>query len=395
MQEKHALLSASAASRWINCPPSARLCEKIPEDPSTYAQEGTLAHSMCEIKLNAFVTPTPKRTVTSRLNKLKKNELYASEMDGHTDTYVDYVKKIALSFPTKATVTVETKVDYSNYAPEGFGTADCLIIHGADLYVIDFKYGQGVPVSAEENPQMKLYALGALNLYGMFYPIKNIHFTIVQPRLNNISEWDTTIEALKAWGESIKPIAQLAYDGKGEYSSGEHCRFCKIKATCRKRAENNLELAKHQFAKPIQLAKKDEPKLTDSEVGSILQTAKDLKKWVEDLEKYALKSILEGKPIDGWKAVEGRGSRNWNADTDVITQRLSSLGYPQELAFERKVLSVAQLEKVVKKNDFENMADLVEKTKGKPTLAPITDKRPDFTQGTTAEQDFRTIKENA
>lgn len=395
MPEKHALLSASAASRWINCPPSARLCEKIPEDPSTYAQEGTLAHSMCEIKLNAFVTPTPKRTVTSRLNKLKKNVLYAAEMDGHTDTYVDYVKKIALSFPTKATVTVETKVDYSNYAPEGFGTADCLIIHGADLYVIDFKYGPGVPVSAEENPQMKLYALGALNLYGMFYPIKNIHFTIVQPRLNNISEWDTTIEALKAWGESIKPIAQLAYDGKGEYSSGEHCRFCKIKAACRKRAENNLDLAKHQFAKPIQLAKKDEPKLTDSEVGSILQTAKDLKKWVEDLEKYALKSILEGKPIDGWKAVEGRGSRNWNADTDVITQRLSSLGYPQELAFERKVLSVAQLEKVVKKNDFENMADLVEKTKGKPTLAPIMDKRPDFTQGTTAEQDFKTVKENA
>lgn len=395
MPEKHALLSASAASRWINCPPSARLCEQIPEESSVYAQEGTLAHSICEIKLNAFVAPISKRSVTLKLNKLKKNELYTPEMDGYTDTYIDYVKKIALSFPTKASVSVETKVDYSNYAPEGFGTADCLIVHGADLYVIDFKYGRGVLVSAKGNPQMKLYALGALNLYGMFYPIKNIHFTIIQPRLNNISEWETTIDTLKAWGDSIKPIAQLAYEGKGEYTSGEHCRFCKIKATCRKRAEANLELAKHQFAKPIQLAKNDEPKLTDSEVGYILQTAKDLKKWVEDLEKYSLKSILEGKQIDGWKAVEGRGSRNWNADSDVIAQRLDALGYPQELAFERKVLSVAQLEKVVKKNDFENMADLVEKTKGKPTLVPITDKRAGFTQGTTAEQDFKTVEENA
>lgn len=389
MPEKHALLSASSASRWINCPPSARLCEAIPEKTSKYAEEGTLAHSMCEVKLNAFVVPSSKRSVTTKLNKIKKNELYSPEMDGHTDAYADYVKKIALSFPAKATVAVEKQVDYSNYAPEGFGTADCIIVYGEDLYVIDFKYGQGVPVSAENNPQMKLYALGALNLYSMFYPIKTIHFTIVQPRLSNLSEWSMPIEALRDWGEYIKATAQLAFNGEGEYSSGEHCRFCKVKATCRKRAEDNLELAKHQFAKPIPLAKKDEPTITDSEVGSILQTAKDLKKWVEDLEKYALKVILDGKQIDGWKAVEGRGSRNWNADTDVIIQRLSSLGYPQEMAFERKILSVAQLEKVVKKTDFENMADLIEKAQGKPTLAPITDKRSAFKQGTTAVEDFK------
>lgn len=389
MPEKHALLSASSASRWLNCPPSARLCEALPEEPSKYAEEGTLAHSMCEVKLSPFIAPVAKRTVTARLNKIKKNELYSPEMDGHTDTYVDYVKKIALSFPAKATIAVEKQVDYSNYAPEGFGTADCIIVYGEDLYIIDFKYGQGVSVSAEDNPQMKLYALGALNLYSMFYPIKTIHFTIVQPRLNNLSEWTISIETLRDWGKHIKSIAQLAFNGEGEYSPGEHCRFCKIKATCRKRAENNIELAKHQFVKPTLLAKKNEPKLTDSEVGSILQTAKDLKKWVEDLEKYALKAILEGKPIDGWKTVEGRGSRNWNADTDVITQRLSALGYPQELAFERKVLSVAQLEKVMKKTDFENMADLVEKSQGKPTLAPITDKRSVFKQGTAAVEDFK------
>lgn len=389
MPKEHALLSASSASRWINCPPSARLCEAIPEEHSKYAEEGTLAHSMCEVKLNAFVVPSSKRSVTTKLNKIKKNELYSPEMDGHTDIYVDYVKKVALSFPTKATVAVEKQVDYSNYAPEGFGTADCIIVYGEDLYVIDFKYGQGVPVSAENNPQMKLYALGALNLYSMFYPIRTIYFSIVQPRLNNLSEWSMPIEALRDWGKYIKPTAQLAFKGEGEYSSGEHCRFCKIKATCRKRAENNLELVKHQFAKPVPLAKKDEPTITDSEVGSILQTAKDLKKWVEDLEKYALKAILEGKQVDGWKAVEGRGSRNWNADTDVITQRLSALGYPAEMAFERKILSVAQLEKAIKKNDFENISDLVEKTQGKPTLAPITDKRSAFVQGTTAIEDFK------
>lgn len=389
MPEKHALLSASSASRWINCPPSARLCEAIPEEPSKYAEEGTLAHQMCEVKLNAFVVPSSKRSITTKLNKIKKNEMYSPEMDGHTDTYVDYVKKIALSFPVKATVAVEKQVDYSNYAPEGFGTADCIIVYGEDLYVIDFKYGQGVPVSAENNPQLKLYALGALNIYSMFYPIETVHFAIVQPRLNNLSEWSMPIEALRDWGKHIKPTAQLAFKGEGEYSSGEHCRFCKIKATCRKRAENNLELVKHQFAKPVPLAKKDEPTITDSEVGSILQTAKDLKKWVEDLEKYALKAILEGKQVDGWKAVEGRGSRNWNADTDVITQRLSALGYPAEMAFERKILSVAQLEKVIKKNDFENISDLVEKTQGKPTLAPITDKRSAFVQGTTAIEDFK------
>lgn len=259
MPGTHALLSASSAARWINCPPSARLCENIPDTESVHAKEGTLAHEMCEVKLTSYLVPAPKRTVTTKLNKLKKNELYAPEMDGHTDTYVDYIKKIALSFPSKATVVAEKQVDYSNYVPDGFGTADCIIVHGEDLYVVDFKYGTGVFVSAEENPQMKLYALGALNLYGIFYPIKKIHFTIVQPRLNNISEWSTTLEDLKAWGDSIKSTAQLAYDGGGEYRSGDHCKFCKVRGTCRKRAEENLDLAKYQFAKPIRLLKKTNP----------------------------------------------------------------------------------------------------------------------------------------
>lgn len=390
MPEKHALLSASSAARWLNCPPSARLCESLPDTESSYAAEGTLAHSMCEIKLQAFVSAVPKRTTTTKLNKIKKNELYSPEMDGYTDAYVDYIKKLALSFPTKAHIAVERTLDYSAYAPEGFGTADCIVIHGEELYVIDFKYGQGVSVSAEHNPQMQLYALGALSVYSMLYPIKNVHLTIIQPRLNNQSEWQLTVDELRAWGESIKPQAQLAFEGKGEYKSGEHCRFCRIRATCRKRAEDNLVLAQYQFAKPALIAKEGEPTLSDEEIGAILKQASDLESWVKHLKDYALAAVLDGKSIPGWKAVEGRGSRNWTADTPDIEQRLSALGYDPGFVYERKVMSVAQLEKLVGKNELaQNFADLYEKTKGKPTLAPQSDKRPEFVPGTTAEEDFK------
>lgn len=390
MPGTHALLSASSAARWINCPPSAKICAEIPDTETVYAAEGTLAHSMCEVKLTAYATATPKRTITTKLNKLKKDKLYNPEMDGYTDEYADFVKKIALSYPSKAHIAIENKVDFSNYVPDGFGTADCIILHGSELHIIDFKYGKGVPVSAEDNSQLKLYALGALNAYGMFYAIKKVFLHIVQPRLNNFSDWVTDVNALKEWGESIKPIAQLAYEGEGEFNPGTHCKFCKIKGTCRKRAEENLELAKYQFAKPASLAKDGEPTLTDDAVGDILVSAQKLKSWVEDLEKYALSAVLEGKEVKGWKAVEGRGSRCWNGDTDAVIQRLAALNYPEDIAFERKMLTAPQLEKVIGKNDFaNNFSDLVIKTKGKPTLAPESDKRSEYVQGTTATEDFK------
>lgn len=390
MPGTHALLSASSAERWINCPPSAKICAEIPDTETVYAAEGTLAHSMCEVKLTAYATATPKRTVTTKLNKIKKNELYNPEMDRYTDEYADFVKKLALSYPSKAHIAIENKVNFSNYVPDGFGTADCIIIHSSELHIIDFKYGTGVHVSAEDNSQLKLYALGALNAYGMFYAVDKVFLHIVQPRLNNFSDWETDVAALKEWGESIKHIAQLAYEGKGKMKAGKHCMFCKIKSTCRKRAEENLELAKYQFAKPVPLAKKGEPTLSGDEVGEVLVTAQRLKSWVEDLEKYALGAILEGKEIKGWKAVEGRGSRCWNGDTDAVVQRLAALNYPEDIAFERKMLTAPQLEKVIGKTDFaNNFNDLVVKTKGKPTLAPKADKRPVYAQGATAAEDFK------
>lgn len=393
MPEKHALLSASSAARWLNCPPSAKICAENSDKDSTYAAEGTLAHSMCEIKLTAYTAAIPKRTVTTRINKIKKNALYHPEMDGYTDEYADYVKKIALSYPSKAHIAVERQVDYSNYAPEGFGTADCIIIHGSELHIIDFKYGKGIPVSAKDNPQLKLYALGALNSYGMLYAIQKIFLHIVQPRLDNFSNWEIDIQSLREWGESIKPTAQLAFEGKGEFKSGDHCRFCKLKSTCRKRADDNLKLAKYEFAKPAEITKDGEPVLSDEEVGIILSLAGNLKKWVEDIEKYALTAILNGKNISGWKAVEGRGTRQFT-DIEKVPEILSSINLPAEIAYERKMLTVAQLEKAVGKTVFtEAFSSIVEKTKGKPTLALVSDKRPKYVQGTTAQEDFNNEKE--
>lgn len=382
MPEKHALLSASSAERWLNCPPSARICAEKPDTESPYAKEGTLAHAICEVKLYGFFSAAPKKTITSKLNKLKKDKLYQPEMDGYTDDYTDYVKKIALSFSSKAHAAVERRVDYSNYAPEGFGTADCIIVHGEELHIIDFKYGKGVPVSAENNSQLKLYALGAYQQYGLFYPIKNITLHIVQPRINNFSEWATTLEELTKWGDSIKPAAQLAFEGGGEFHSGEHCRFCKINGTCRKRCEECLS-AEQDFGY------RRPPELTDEEVGKVLEHSRFLKKWAEDIEKYALSAILDGKKIEGWKAVEGRGSRQYT-DTEKIPQRLEAAGYSSEMAFKREMLTPPQLEKVIGKKDFtEIFADLVEAVKGKPTLAHISDSRPEYIKGTSAQEDFK------
>lgn len=385
----HALLSASAAHRWLNCPPSAKICAELPDTESEYAKEGSLAHEMCEIKLNAFITPTPKGTLTRKLNKLKKDELYKPEMDGYTDDYVDYIKKIALSFQTKAHISSERKVDYSEYAPGGFGTADCIILHGNDLYIIDFKYGKGVPVSAEDNPQMKLYALGALREFSIVYPISNVHLSIVQPRIGNISEWEISAEDLLSWGEQIKPIARLAYDGNGDFKSGDHCRFCKIKQTCRERAKDNLKLTEYEFAKPVDIAKEGESTLSDDEVGEVLKLAGNLKKWVEDIEAYALTAILNGKEITGWKAVEGRTTRSFT-DIDKVFEVLEKNSFPREAFYERKQLPFTKIESIVGKKDFEALLEhLITRTKGKPTLVPESDKRPPYVQGTSADEDFK------
>ena len=379
MPGTHSILPASSAARWLECPPSARLNAAADEQDSSYAAEGTLAHSMCEVKLTGYTVAIPKRTTNAKLNKLRKDPLYQPEMDGYTEEYLDYIKKIALSFSGPAMIRVEERVDFSSYAPEGFGTADCLILFGDELHVVDFKYGKGIKVDAEENPQLRLYALGALERFGFIYNISKVVLHIVQPRLDNFSAWETTAAELRKWGSDVvRPRAALAYEGKGEFRSGEHCRFCKIAATCKKRAEENLALAQYEFRKPPELTSDGSPVLTDDELSEVLTKGAQLKKWYEDMEKYALFAILAGKKISGYKAVEGRGLRAFKSP-DEVPARLRAIGLDESLAFTRELLSPAQLEKALGKKVFaDNFTELVEKSKGKPTLAPESDKRPAY-----------------
>jgi hypothetical protein len=248
----HALLSASSSHRWLHCPPSARLEEKLPESSSQYAEEGSLAHEIAELKLRKYyIEPMGARSFNARIKKFKEMPLFQEEMLKHTDTYLDYIAGVLHGFSSPPYVAPEKKIDYSSYAPEGFGTCDCIIIGGNILHIIDFKYGKGVPVSAKDNPQMKLYALGAYTEYSFLYNIDTVKMTIVQPRVDNsISEDSLSIEELLKWGESIKPIAKLAFNGEGENVPGEHCRFCRAKSLCRARADHYLSLEVFNKMKP-------------------------------------------------------------------------------------------------------------------------------------------------
>lgn len=383
-ERAHALLSASASSRWLTCTPSARLEEQFPETTSEYAEEGTLAHEIAELKLRqAFVEPLTKRTFTTRLNKMKKHDLYHDEMLKHTDTYLDYLNGITYSFNSKPYIAVEKRIDYSMYAPEGFGTVDCLIIGGDTLYVTDFKYGKGVAVDAEGNSQMKLYALGALNEYAFLYPIQNIHLAIVQPRLDSISEFSLTAEELLNWGEEIKPKAQQAFKGEGDFLPGEHCKFCKAKAQCRARADQFSALDDFKQVKP--------PLLSDEEVGQVLEKGQHIEAWVKALKEYALAECLKGKEIPGWKAVEGRGSRNYT-DQDAAFKHLKENGIDEAILYERVPLTVPKLEKELGKSEYRSLLEEpghVQKSTGKPTLAPLSDKRPPVTNSPDASEDFK------
>ena len=370
-ERAHAVLSASGAEKWLNCPPSARLEESYPDTSSPYAKEGTLAHEIAEFKTrNYFIETLPKRTFTSKLNKFKKDELYQNEMDEYTESYLEYIKEVAMRYLSKPYIALEKKIDFSKYVPDGYGTCDCILIHGNDMHIIDFKYGKGVQVSAENNSQLMLYALGALEAYSMLYQIETVHLSIFQPRLDNISCFEISAANLLSWavGE-VEPKAKLAYDGIGDFKAGEHCRFCKAQAQCRAKAESIISVF------PI----KEEPALlTDDEIGLILAKAKELVSWSNAVEDYALNAILSGKEIQGWKAVEGRSVRVFS-DADKAFEKIVESGTPEEMLYERKPLSLSQIEKLLGKKEFESIvSSFVIKPQGKPTLAPSDDKRPVF-----------------
>ena len=385
-KRNHALLSASGAHRWMSCPGSVKLEQQFPDKGSREADEGTLAHELAEMKLrNYFYTKEyGKRKLNADIKKLKENPLWQDEMLEYTDEYLDYIKRVALSFDATPSVIIESRVDFSRWVPDGFGTADCILISGETLCVIDFKYGKGVLVEAERNPQLQLYALGAYAAYGMLYPIKHIYMAIVQPRIaSGPSEWDCNIDGLMVFAERAKAAAEetMKEDAAFHPEIESVCRFCRAKETCRARAEHNVKMAFFTDRKP--------PLITNEEVGEYLRRGEDVAKWLSDLKDYALGQCLAGNEVPGWKAVEGRGSRDWT-DMDKAFAILQEGGIKEAMLWERKPLTLAQVEKLVGKKEFAaQVGELVLKKPGKPTLVQASDKRDAITNIVTAEEAFK------
>jgi len=385
-ERKHAILSASGAYRWLACPPSARLEEQFAETTSTYAEEGTLAHGIAEQKLRFLLKQISAQDYAQALQIFEKNEFYSASMLDYIETYTSIaMEKVneAKARSADAVVLLEQKLDFSDWVPEGFGTGDVVVISDGVLEIIDLKYGKGVPVAAEDNAQMRLYALGALATFDSLYDIKTVRMTIVQPRLDSISSDEIPAETLYWWADTeLIKRAQLAWEGKGEFQAGEHCRFCRARYTCRARAEANLELAKMEFKKP--------ELLTDEEIGEVLKQADELKAWVSDVFDYALVQARDhGKKFPGWKLVEGRSVRQY-ADEDTVAKKLTEAGYKEEQIYEKKLWGITAMEKLLGKALFnELLGGLVIKPPGKPTLVPEADKRPEINSIAAAMADFQ------
>ena len=375
---KHAILSASSSHRWLNCSPSARLEQEFEDRETEAAAEGTAAHGLCEHKLRRALKLQSRRKPISRYD--------CDEMDMHTDNYVQFVLETlseARQHCPDPLINIEQRLDFSCYVPDGFGTGDCIIISDKTMHVIDFKYGQGVLVEAEQNPQMMLYALGALRLFDSLYDIEDVAMTIYQPRRENISTWTISVADLKNWAqEELIPRAKLAFEGKGDFMPGPWCTFCKAAVKCRARAEEKLRLAQYEFARP--------PLLTDAEIEEILGKLDDLTRWAEEIKAYAQDAALNhGKQWHGYKVVEGRSVRKYSNE-DAVVEAANAAGYHD--IFRKTLLPITDMEKLMGKQEFQTiLGGLIVKPAGKPTLVPASDKRPAITSANT---DFNEIQED-
>lgn len=369
MPDVHAKHSPSHAAIWGTCTAAPALEANIPDTGSSYAAEGTLAHAIAELKVLKKFTPMSLTEYKNKLGSLKNDPLYQPEMNGYTDTYVDEIVKVCHAFPSKPYVVAEKRLNMDHIVPDCFGTADCVVLYGEELHIFDFKYGKGVPVSAFFNPQLRLYALGAVKEYALFGSIRKVFTHIIQPRIDNYSSEELNVLELEGWGDDLGRRVREALITGGEFVPGEHCRFCKAKSICRARAEALLTLEEPK-------ARMDQGEtLTDAEIGDVLQRAIALENWVKGLEEYAQDKLLQGGEIPGWKLVEGRSVRTIT-DTDKAFGVLTSSGYDSDLLYERKPLGLTALEKLCgKKKLTELIGCYITKPAGKPTLAPESDKR--------------------
>lgn len=371
--EVHSVLGASAADRWMNCTPSAKLTAGMEDETTTFAAEGTDAHALCEWKV--------RKALKMRAGRRPTSDYWTDEMEEFTDDYRDFIMDLVgqAKLTCKDPVTlIEQHLDFSCYVPDGFGTGDFLLVADRELNVVDFKYGRGVAVYADHNPQMMLYALGALNLFDCLYDIEQVTMTIFQPRLSSISTWTISAEELYKWAEEVlRPKAELAAKGEGEFISGSWCRFCKARNTCRARAESFLELAKMEFQPPALLS--------DEEVAEVMEKADELSKWASDVMAYAQAEAIEnGKHWNGYKLVEGRSTRRF-IDEKKVEEAAKGAGYTD--IYNKSLITLTAFEKLMGKDTFkEVLGSYVTKPAGKLTLVPVSDKRPEVTVNTVNDE---------
>ena len=365
----HAVLSASASKRWLSCPPSARLERKFPDKAGEAAREGTHAHALAEAYLRRWLGELGEEESKALLRSLHRDTIYTKEMGEYVKEYVDLcIEKINAA---QGLALVEERLDFSRWVKHGFGTGDMVIIGNDVLEIVDLKYGKGVPVPAEGNPQMQLYALGAIEQYGCIYDFDHVRMSIFQPRNGGLSTHLISVDDLLAWGEEIKPIAELAYAGKGEFRAGEHCRFCKAAAQCKTLSEYNMELTKLEF--------RDADLLTDEEVSFVLSRVDGLVRYAEKIKTFALDEALKGHKWPGYKVVEGRSNRKITDEAKAV-KLLRKAGYNDDVIYKPlEMQGITALEKTLTKKKFAALLkSVVEKPPGKPTLVPEEDERPEY-----------------
>ncbi len=384
MPDVHSRLGASSSHRWMNCPGSVKLCEAVPDKGSSYAEEGTLAHSLAELIINYNLGRIKKAEFNKGMKEIQGSQYYSQEMQDYIKDYTEKVWELmnaAKSISKDAVLLTEQRLDFSDWVPDGFGTGDVVIVYDRVIHIIDLKYGKGVGVSAEKNPQLMLYGLGALSSYDMLYDIEKVILTIIQPRLDSISTYETTAAELLEWGEKkVRPAAEETLKDEAKCVAGEWCRFCKVKAVCRARKDAMTELAKMEFSDPRLLE--------DYEIGEVLRLADQLTAWAGDVKEYAQEEAEKGKKWDGWKLVEGRSNRKYSNEAKVA-ETLKEAGYDEALLYEKKLYGITAMEKIVGKKPLAELCgSLIIKPPGKPVLVPESDKRPEINSADSAKKDF-------
>lgn len=384
----HAILGPSSASRWMACTPSARLEMQYPDSSGIAAQEGTLAHELGETLIKYHHKLITKAEYSKIIKRIEADSMYNPDMQGHAEDYASFVAERfaeARNITKDAVLQVEAKLNLTDYVPEGFGTGDAVIIADGVMDIIDLKYGKGVMVFCDNNKQMTLYSLGALREFDFMYEIHTVRMTIYQPRLDNISSFDMSVSDLRKWAtDELMPKAALAFEGIGEFVPGTHCQFCRAKVQCKALAEENMKIAKYDFAEAVLL--------TDAEISDILVRAKAFVNWIGSIEDFALTEAIErGKKWDGFKLVEGRSNRCYS-DQDAVAQTLVKNGYPEDVIYSKSLLGITAMEKAITKKNFSALLDrLIVKPQGKPTLVPASDKRTEWNSVESAISDFSNV----